>query len=700
MKKRADSGYNAAESRTFSGAEASMSPERVREIDPISLEVMNESFIAVVREMRANMARTAYSSIIYEGRDFSCVLVDGAGQLVAMAEDNPVHIFPVPMEVGQMRARFGADVRPGDVFLHNDPYTGGTHLNDVAMIAPLFDGENPAIYPVVRAHWGDVGGTTPGSISGKNTEILHDGIRIPILRIIEEGRMNQGVLDLLLHNMRVPEERRGDFFAMLATCHTAHKRLEGLAEKYGWGNLLAAKDRLLDRSEASMRRRIAALPEAESVYEHFMDHDGHSLAPIRIRVRVGKSGGGLAIDFRGTSPQTRGAYNVGPAMAPSAAFSVVKSLLDPKGAVNQGAFRPLAIRVAPGSLLSARYPASCAGSMEVSHAVVSALIGAVAPLASDAVTGDLKGTSNHVYIGGNDPRDGKPFLFYEFPAGGTGGFGERDGNNATRNFTEGDFASIQSVEVVEQSQPLRIRSLSLRANSGGPGTHRGGLGLRREVEVLADGALLSISSDKNVIPPFGIFGGGPGAPNRFLVQRGAEALTPSATPGKAAGFPLRRGDVLVVETAGGGGFGDPLERAAASVLADLRAGYVTEEGAERDYAVRLRDGVVDEAGTRAHREAVRAGRRALAFVPREEASPSGDVRRRCHVRPETLARWNLRPGDLVELCGRWRVPLRAWVEADAELPEGAIGLDAVGAAILCACAGDPISLSPLGGRAV
>ena len=235
-----------------------------REIDPITLEVINESFVAVVREMRANMVRTAYSSIIYEGHDFSCVLVDGAGQLVAMAEDNPVHIFPVPMEVGEMIERFGGDIHPGDAFIHNDPYTGGTHLNDVAIISPLFHGERMAVYPVVRAHWGDVGGTTPGSISGKNTEILHDGIRIPILRIIKKGEINQGLLDLLLHNMRVPEERRGDFFAMLATCHTAHKRLEELAAKYDWGVILAAKDCLLARAEASMRRRIAALPDGES----------------------------------------------------------------------------------------------------------------------------------------------------------------------------------------------------------------------------------------------------------------------------------------------------------------------------------------------------------------------------------------------------------------------------------------------------
>ena len=664
------------------------------EIDPISLEVINESFVAVVREMRANMVRTAYSSIIYEGHDFSCVLVDGEGQLVAMAEDNPVHIFPVPMEVGEMLERFGGDIHPGDVYIHNDPYTGGTHLNDVAIISPIFHGERMVVYPVVRAHWGDVGGTTPGSISGKNTEILHDGVRIPILRIIEKGEINQELLELLLHNMRVPEERRGDFFAMLATCHTAHKRLEELAAKYDWSVILAAKDRLLARAEASMRRRIAALPDGESTYEHFMDHDGHSLNPIRIRARVEKTGDELIVDFHGTDPQTKGAYNVGPAMAPSAAFSVIKAFLDPKGAINHGAFRPLHIRVEPGSLLSARYPASCAGSMEVSHAVVSTLIGATARFASDVVTGDLKGTSNHVYIGGNDARSGKPFLFYEFPAGGTGGFQENDGNNATRNFTEGDFASIQSVEVIEQSQPLKIRELSLRADSGGAGAHRGGLGLHRAVEVLAESALLSISSDKNVIPPFGVLGGGPGKPNRFAVERKGETLSPSETPGKAAGFPLEKGDVFVMETSGGGGFGDPLQRDVDSVLADVGAGYVSEEGAKEDYAVIVRDDVLDEEGTRARRQSARAQRRALTLVLVNEESGE-DSRRRCYMNPATMVVRGLHEGDLAELRGKWGVPLRAWMEADEALPENAAGLAADGIAILDAEEGDGVFLSPV-----
>jgi len=669
-----------------------MSEEPIGEIDPITLEVLNESLIAIVREMRANMVRTAYSSIIYEGHDFSCVLVDGEGQLVAMAEDNPVHIFPVPMEVGEMLNRFGGKIHPGDVFLHNDPYTGGTHLNDVAMISPLFGGGEMTIYPVVRAHWGDVGGTTPGSISGKNTEILHDGIRIPILKVIERGELNQGIVDLLFHNMRVPEERRGDFFAMLATCHTAHRRLEELAEKYGWGIVLAAKQRLLERAEASMRRRIAAIPDGESDFEHFMDHDGHSLDPIRISVKVAISGDELAVDFSGTDAQNEGAYNVGPAMAPSAAFSVIKAFLDPKGAVNQGAFRPLEIVTEPGSLLDARYPASCAGSMEVSHAIVSALIGALGRFAPNAVTGDLKGTSNHIYIGGNDPQSGKPFLFYEFPAGGTGGFAEHDGNNATRNFTEGDFSSIQSIEVIEHAHPLKLRRVSLREDSGGAGVRRGGLGLRREVEVLADNALLSISSDKNVIPPFGVFGGGPGSPNRFVVERNGEILLPSETPGKAAGFRLLRGDVVVIETSGGGGFGDPLERDPEWVLSDTMAGYVSKEGALRNYGVQIQDSAVDEEQTFLLRRTIRLSRKLLKAVQKKTLHRKTS-RRRCHINPESAKNLNLAQGALVEIRGRLGAPLRAWVEVDSEMAKESLGLDILGLTIIGTKSGEEIFLS-------
>ena len=203
------------------------------DLDPISVEVIQESMISTVREMRANLVATAYSSIIYEAHDFSCVLVDGDGQIIAQEEDNPSHIFPIPWSVKAMFERFGDDIHPGDVFLHNDPYTGGTHLNDIAMIFPVFTDGKLTLFPAVRAHWGDVGGMTPGSISGKNTEILHDGIRIPIMRVAKAGKLNDSVLELMFANMRVPRERRGDFLSTWGSCQVAERRIHALMDKFG-----------------------------------------------------------------------------------------------------------------------------------------------------------------------------------------------------------------------------------------------------------------------------------------------------------------------------------------------------------------------------------------------------------------------------------------------------------------------------------
>ena len=288
-------------------------------VDPIELEIIQEAMISIVREMRVNLVATAYSSIICEAYDFSCVLIDGKGQIVALAEDNPSHIFPVPWSVRQMFDTFGEDIRPGDVFFHNDPYTGGTHLNDIAMMFPVFADGRLVLFPPVRAHWGDVGGTTPGSISGKSTEIFHDGVRLPIVKIASGGEFNQGPFDVMTANMRVPRERRGD--------------------------------------------------------------------------------------FTGSSSQTRAAMNAGPAVAATGAFIVLKAFLDPLDRINHGNFRPITITTPEGSFFNAWYPASCAGSSEVRHAAISAALGAMSQAMPERMAGDVKGTSNHIYIGG---RAGNP----------------------------------------------------------------------------------------------------------------------------------------------------------------------------------------------------------------------------------------------------------------------------------------------------
>ena len=687
---------------------SAMSAMSAGDIDAITLELLQETLVSVVREMRANLVATAYSSIIHEAHDFSCVLVDGEGQIVAQAEDNPSHIFPVPWSVREMLTHFEGDIHPGDVFLHNDPYTGGTHLNDIAMIFPVFVDDTLALFPVVRAHWGDVGGTTPGSISGKSTEIFHDGIRIPILKVASRGELVRGVLDLMFANMRVPRERRGDFMSTWGTCKVAERRIHEIAAKHGLATVRAATRRLLDRAEQRMRARIAALPDGEYAYEHYLDPPASGADPVKACATIEVHGDSLTVDMAGSSSQVFGPGNSGPANAATGVFIVLKTFLDPGQPINHGNFRPIDVRIPEGSFLNARYPASCAGSSEVRNAAISAVLGAMGQLAPETMAGDIKGTSNHTYIAGDDPRDDEPYLFYEYPAGGTGATAHADGNSAVRNFAEGDFGSIQPAESVEHTCALLVESCEIRTDSCGAGRYRGGFGLRRDIRVLSETGLLSVASDKNVVPPFGVMGGRSGAPNEFRVIRDGRELAPSETPGKVAGFRLRRGDVVSLRSSGGGGWGDPLDRGPDEVLADVRDGYLTPGAARRDFGVVVLDaGEVDPEATAAAREALRGRRGRQEFRVRYEDEPDGSPGlRRCRLSAAAMARLSpLAPGDLVEILSPAGACLRAWVEGpaadgaatepDARANADAVRLGRSAHRVLRADEGSPVRIRPL-----
>ncbi|HEX5529772.1 MAG TPA: hydantoinase B/oxoprolinase family protein, partial [Methylomirabilota bacterium] len=405
-------------------------------VDPITLEVLREAFSSIVREMRVTLVRTAYSSILYEGEDFSCVLMDGDAQIVSMSkgQDHPLHIVPIGWSMKSVREKFGDDIHPGDIFLHNDPYTGGTHLNDVAMIYPLFADGRLFVFPVVRAHWGDVGGMSPGSLTGDATEIFQEGVRIPPIRVADRGAPNQAALDLIFANMRGPRERKGDFDAMIGTCRKAAERVAALAARYGAPLVRAAVVELMDRAELRMRRAIAALPDGEYAYEAHLESGRVRLEPLTIRARVTVAGETITVDLTGTSPQTAAPTNVGPAMAPTGAFTIIKSFLDPGTDVNSGAFRPLRVITPRGSIVNADPPAPCGGMVEVKYCVETAVMGALAQALDGRVAGDLKGGGNHCYVGGPDPRTGETFIFYEYPAGGTGGFDGGDGSNTVRTW--------------------------------------------------------------------------------------------------------------------------------------------------------------------------------------------------------------------------------------------------------------------------
>ncbi len=650
-------------------------------VDPITLEVLRETFSSIVREMRVTLVRTAYSSVLYEGEDFSCVLMDGDAQIVSMSkgQDHPLHIVPISWSMRSVREKFGDDIHPGDFFLHNDPYTGGTHLNDIAMIYPLFADGRLFVFPVVRAHWGDVGGMSPGSLTGDATEIFQEGVRIPPIRIVDRGTPNQAALDLIFANMRGTRERMGDFDAMIGTCRKAAERVEALAARYGAPVVRSAVVELMDRAEQRMRRAIGALPDGEYSYESHLESGRVRLEPLSIRARVTVAGEAITVDLTGTSPQTAAPTNVGPAMAPTGAFTIIKSFLDPGTDVNSGAFRPLTVITPRGTIVNADPPAPCGGMVEVKYGVETAVMGALAQALDGRVAGDLKGGGNHCYIGGPDPRTGETFIFYEYPAGGTGGFDGGDGSNTVRTWTESDMTTLQPIEAVEQLYPVRIESTRLRDDSGGPGRWRGGLGLTREVRVLVASSRLSVLAEKAVLPPFGVCGGAAGATNRFWVRRGDRPIQPSPLPGKVGGFPIETGDVVMMESSGGGGFGDPLERDPARVAADLAEGYVTPAAAEREYGVVWRAGRVDEVATRARRESLRAAR------PRVRLTPVSDLDtargRLVRIDTETARRLGVVPGAIVELVSPRGAPLRAWVAAllpgnggRAEIAPGALAM--------------------------
>ena len=474
-------------------------------LDPITLEVLTQALIATVREMRATVCRTASSVAIYDAKDFSCGLFAPDSQVVAQSEDIGSHVVPMPWSVRAAMEKMGATLAPGDVILVNDPYAGGTHLNDVTIIYPVFRDGRLIFFPAVRAHWADVGGMVPGSMSGKATEIYQEGIRIPPLKILEGGRMNEAALDLLLANMRVPEERLGDFQASLSACRVAEKRMHEICARYGVDTLLEAVRLDLDRAEARMRACIAAVPDGTCYYEDYLEtFMGGVFEPLLLPLALTVSGDRMIADFTGASVQVPFPVNSTAAVSAAGVFITVKSVFDPLAPLNQGSFRPIEVITPPGTIVNVQRPAPAGSHGEIRKRVIATMVGALAQMTPEKVAGDLCRTSFHNLIGGFDARAGREWVHYEWSAGGNGAFAEDDGPSAIATIDWGDLVTVQSSEVIETRMPLLVESSRLarrlrrgrqdtrrpvdaaRLARAGPGSalfvalgRRGGAGLRR-----------------------------------------------------------------------------------------------------------------------------------------------------------------------------------------------------------------------------
>jgi N-methylhydantoinase B len=596
-------------------------------------------------------------------------------------------------------AEFKDDLAPGDVILLNDPYRGGTHLNDVTLIYPVFEDGRLILFPAVREHWADVGGMVPGSLSGEATSIYQEGMRIPPIKIVERGRLNRAAMALILSNMRVPDEREGDFHAGLAACKTAERRIRESLARYGLETLLGAIRQNLDRSEARMREQIASLPDGEYYYEDYLETfpDGR-LEPLLLPLRLTIRGSDLVADFTGASPQVPVPVNSTLAVSAASVFIALKSILDPAAPLNQGSFRPIAVIAPEGTIVNVMAPAPAGSHGEIRKRVIAVTVGALAQVIPDLVAGDLFRTSFHNLVGGVHPLTGKEFVHYEWASGGNGAFAEDDGPSAMASIDWGDLNTVQSTEVLETRFPLRLEWSALATDSGGDGRQRGGLSMQRGIRLLAATATYSVLADGAVLPAFGILGGGSGIPvGSHVIRAGREVRFP--TPGKVGGFRLLKDDVLVLQSAGGGGYGDPLERAIERVLSDRREGYVSPDRCREQYGVVVSDGgEVDAAATEALRRHLAARRLRLAVVATEDAlyrRGAVSMRRVCRLSPADATLAGFGDDAIVELLGPGGAPLRAWVVVDSAVQPGTVPLDPLGRRVLGVDAGAPLHVRRL-----
>jgi N-methylhydantoinase B len=665
-------------------------------LDPITLEVITEGLISIVREMRANIIRASYSSVIYEMDDFSCALFGPDGQLVAQWWDHPGHVLPLPWGVRCAFEDFKGDINPSDVLLLNDPYRGGTHLNDVTVLFPVFDEAGKLmIFPAVRAHWVDVGGMVPGSYSGLSTNIYQEGVRIPPIKIYERGVENRAAMTLLMANMRVPEERRGDLDASLGACRIAEARIRKLAAKYGTRMLAAAVACNIERTERRLREKIAALPDGDYVYEDYLEfYNNGCLDPVLARLKLTIAGDQIIADFAGSNAQVPGVVNNSLAVAGAGVFVAIKSTLDPGGAINEGAFRAITLKAPTGSIFNVALDAPAGAHGEVRKRAVSVALGALAQIIPDLVSGDLCGSSFPNAIGGWNPRRNRQYVYYEAPAGGNGALNDADGASTFVNVDFGNLPSIHNVESIENEMPLMVESCVLRTDSGGAGAHRGGAGMVRQIRLVGAEAQYSVLSDRGVIPPWGVNGAFSGAPYHLSIRRHGEIID-FDTPGKVTGYPIQGGDTVIMRSSGGGGYGNPLRREPALVAEDVVHGYVSPGAAREIYGVVLTPkGDVDTAATTARRQDLDRQQLRLRVIRQASLDPYVGLKGRHRIlalAPADAQRLGVAADDLVEMFGRHPAPLRAWVRLGDGMV-GEINLDPFGCQVLGISDGDKVTI--------
>jgi N-methylhydantoinase B len=542
--------------------------------DPVKLEIFKHLFAAIAEEMGTVLRKASYSPNIKERRDFSCAVFDARGRMIAQAAHIPVHLGSMPLSVEAAVTHFTGDLNPGDVIVLNDPFRGGTHLPDITMVSPVFSlypnpspvgrgargkgHESPLRrvigYVASRAHHADVGGMTPGSMPVAR-EIYQEGLILPPVKLVHAGKMDEGILALILANVRTPQERSGDLWAQIAANQRGVERLVDMITQYGLDEISDAEEQLLAYTERLTRRLIASLPDGNYEFTDYLDDDGVRPDFVPIKVKVTISGESAIVDFSGSAPQQQGSVNAVYAITLSAVYYVFRCLLGLDVPNNAGCLAPIEVIAPAGTVVNALHPAAVAGgNVETSQRIVDVLLGALAQACPEKVPAASQGTMNNVTIGNfTHPPSGEEqevmgFAYYETIGGGMGARPNSDGPSAIHSHMTNTLNT--PAEALEYAYPLRVIRYGVRQGSGGTGRFRGGDGIVRDIQVLVD-AQVTILSERRKNPPYGLSGGGSGQCGENLVIRDGKEIP---LPGKGT-VELKAGDVLSIRTPGGGGYG-------------------------------------------------------------------------------------------------------------------------------------------------
>lgn len=552
-------------------------------IDGILLEVIGNTFMSIAEEMGAVLVKSAYSTNIKERKDCSCALFDAAGNTIAQAEHIPMHLGSMLGLIGEIKRHFKLEeIKPGDMFIANDPYNGGgTHLPDIAVASPVFyDGEIVAFVANI-AHHNDVGGRVPGSNAADSDSIYAEGIRIPTVKIFREGELDKDILNLILLNCRVRHIRLGDLNAQFACNKKGVQRMEDVCAKYGKETVALCMEELLDYSERKIRMALSAIPNGSHEFEDYLDSDGLGSGPIKLNVKVAIKDEDIELDFTDNPDQVKGAINLPLSALRASVYYAIRSIVDPSLPSNGGYYRAIHIKSRPGCILGCTEPAACAGRSDTAQRVADMIFGAMSEVVPHQVIAGSNSSITGVYFGGVSPDTGEYYVYMETFGGGSGARFNKDGLSCVQvHMSNTSNLPIESMEV---EFPYMVERYELVTDSGGPGKYRGGLSMSKDIRVLGHDSEFTIKADRQKVPPYGLFGGKPGLPGLITIYPDTdEARTVDS---KKSGNLLKANGVLRCQMPGAGGYGNPLERSRELLIKDLEEGYVSPESAMCDYGM-------------------------------------------------------------------------------------------------------------------